>query len=268
MFKHLIFLLICLLTFGCATTDVVDPSAVKIAQLRSSNRNLEDKVSVLTQTQDDLQIQIEQMKLESIQMQTTLQENWGKLRVALGSLKDKQKLEVDRAIKNIMESSINDQEQLNAKLSKVVKAIQSQNAGLQQKIIEDLSVSSQEVKSMKVQLGACMDKIERMEKQIKILNSAFPSGSASSAKKSSGSAKKSSATKKTKPAIKRTDKPTNAKIDYNQGYEHTVARGETLWKIARDYKISVQDILNTNPKINDETFLSPGQKLFIPYKAE
>ena len=136
--------------------------------------------------------------------------------------------------------------------------------------MEDLSISSQEVKSMRVQLNACMDKNERIEKQIKIINSAYPSNSAkkSTTKKSTGTTKKSSGRIKTKTPIKRTDKPTNSKIDYNQGYEHVVTSGETLWKIARDYKVSIQDIINTNPKIDDATFLSPGQKLFIPYRAE
>ncbi|MCK5852202.1 LysM peptidoglycan-binding domain-containing protein [bacterium] len=268
MLKYVILFSICILTFGCATTEEIDPADVKIAQLRGSTRTLEDRIAVLNQTQDDLQVQLEKMKQENMEMQTVLQENWSKLRGTLGSLKDSQRREIDKTVKSIMTSSINDQKELNAKLSKVVKAIQAQNSGLQQKVMEDLSISSQEVKSMRVQLNASMDKIERIEKQIKILNSAYPSSSGSVSKKSSGTTKKSSGTKRPKKEIKRTDKPTNAKIDYSQGYEHTVTTGETLWKIARDYKVSVQDILNTNPKINDETFLSPGQKLFIPYRKE
>jgi len=269
MLKYVISFLICFLMFGCATTEEINPADVKIAQLKSLTRTLEDKISVLNQTQDDLQTQLEQMKQESDQMQQVLQENWSKLRGTLGSLKDSQRREIDRTVKNIMAASISDQEKLNAKLSKVVKAIQAQNSGLQQKVMEDLSISSQEVKSMRVQLNACMDKIERIEKQIKILNSTYPSGTTSTtSKKSSESTKKSSGWKKPKKEIKRTDKPTNSKIDYNQGYEHIVAPGETLWKIARDYKVSVQDILNTNPEINDETLLNPGQKLFIPYRKE
>ena len=268
MLKYVISFLTCILIFGCATTEEINPADVKIAQLKSSTRTLEDRISVLNQTQDDLQTQLEQMKQENDQMQQVLQENWSKLRGTLGSLKDSQRREIDRTVKNIMAASISDQEKLNAKLSKVVKAIQAQNSGLQQKVMEDLSISSQEVKSMRVQLNACMDKIERIEKQIKILNSAYPSGTASTSKKPTGSTKKSFGWKKPKKEIKRTDKPTNSKIDYNQGYEHVVARGETLWKIARDYKVNVQDILNTNPDINDETLLNPGQKLFIPYRKE
>jgi len=254
--------------FGCATTEEINPADVKIAQLRSSTRTLEDRISVLNQTQDDLQTQLEKMKQENGQMQQVLQDNWSKLRGTLGSLKDRQKREIDTTVKSIMASSISDQERLNAKLTKVVKAIQAQNSGLQQKVMEDLSISGQEVKSMRVQLNACMDKIERIEKQIKILNSAYPSGTTSTTKKAPASTKKSSGWKRPKTKIKRTGKPSNSKIDYNQGYEHIVAPGETLWKIARDYKVSVQDILNTNPKINDETHLTPGQKLFVPYRTE
>ncbi len=270
MLKYIILFLVCFLTFGCVTTDEINPADVKIAQLRSSTRSLEDRIAVLNQTQDDLQDQLEQTKKENDQMQIVLQENWSKLRTTLGSLKDNQRREIDRTVKSIMTSSIEDQKQLNAKLTKVVKAIQSQNSALQQKVMEDLSISSQEVKSMRVQLNACMDKVERIEKQIKIINSAYSSSSVSTstAKKSTGTTKKSSGRKKTKTPLKRTDKPTNSKIDYNQGYEHVVVSGETLWKIARDYKVSIQDIINTNPKINDSSFLSPGQKLFIPYRAE
>jgi len=268
MTKYAAIFFISLMFFGCATTDAIDPSEVKIAQLRSSTRELEDKISTLNQTQEDLLSQIEQIKQENMQLQADVQDNWSNLKSALLSLKKNQKLGIDKTVKNAMASSIKDQERLNAKLAKVVKAIQSQNASLQQKVLEDLSVNQQEVKSMRVQLNACMDKIERMEKQIKILNSASYSRASAGAKKTSSSSRKSSGWSKTKNPIKRTSKPTSSKIDYNQGYEHIVAPGETLWKIARDFKISVQDILNTNPEINDTTMLRPGQKLFIPLRKE
>ena len=269
MIKYVVTFLLCLFIFGCATTDEIDPSEVKIAQLRSSTREMEDKISTLNQTQEDLLAQLEQIKQENLQLQSELQENLAKVKSTLFYLKQSQKNEIDRTVKNVMAASIKDQERLNAKLAKVVKAIQSQNANLQQKVMEDLSVNSQEVKSMRVQLNACMDKIERIEKQMRIINSAASTYSSSKTKSSSSKKTgKSSGWSKPKSSIKRTGKPTSPKIDYNQGYEHVVAPGETLWKIARDYKVSVQDIVNTNPQINDETQLRPGQKIFVPQRVE
>jgi LysM repeat protein len=62
--------------------------------------------------------------------------------------------------------------------------------------------------------------------------------------------------------------PSSPDIDYSQGYTHSVSAGETLWKIARDYNVSIQDIINTNPDINDQSRLAPGQKLFVPYRKK
>ncbi len=47
------------------------------------------------------------------------------------------------------------------------------------------------------------------------------------------------------------------------GSYHTVSRGETLWSIAKHYRVSL-DILSQANKLPDATKISVGQKLFIP----
>lgn len=44
---------------------------------------------------------------------------------------------------------------------------------------------------------------------------------------------------------------------------HTIKKGETLWRISKDYGVSVQSILNANSKVNSKD-LEIGQKLIIP----
>ncbi len=257
--------LCCLVLLGCAgTPDTVDPSASKIAQLRGDLRDLQDRSSVLSQNHDDLQAQISQMRLENANVQTVIQENWSEMRNALSRLKSSQRTEINQSVKNVAAANIRELEKLNAELTRVVRTVQEENKRLQQKVGGDLASQQQEVKAMRVQLNAYMDKADRLEKQLRIVSSGIASSSPSSSRPPAGSAKKS--TKKPSGDVTRTGTPSSPDIDYGQGYEHTVASGETLWKIARDYKVAVQDILNVNPQITDTTLLKPGQKLFIPYR--
>lgn len=47
------------------------------------------------------------------------------------------------------------------------------------------------------------------------------------------------------------------------GIEHIVAKGETLWRISKIYRVDLEEILNHN-KISDGTMISVGQKIYIP----
>src|SRR4051794_38379095 len=49
---------------------------------------------------------------------------------------------------------------------------------------------------------------------------------------------------------------------------HTVAFGETLSKISREYGVTVTDILNVNPALAEINNLSPGQLVRIPKKGK
>ena len=61
---------------------------------------------------------------------------------------------------------------------------------------------------------------------------------------------------------------TPASLDYEQFYEHEVAKGDTLYGIARqykEYKVHLTDIKKAN-KLNDKTVLKVGQKLVLPVR--
>ena len=45
---------------------------------------------------------------------------------------------------------------------------------------------------------------------------------------------------------------------------YIVKKGDSLWKIAKDYGSTVEDIIRTNG-IENENIINPGQKLFIPH---
>jgi uncharacterized YkwD family protein/spore coat assembly protein SafA len=45
---------------------------------------------------------------------------------------------------------------------------------------------------------------------------------------------------------------------------HTVAPGDTMWKIAVKYQIGVTEIIEANPQIKNPNLIYPGQKLNVP----
>ena len=47
---------------------------------------------------------------------------------------------------------------------------------------------------------------------------------------------------------------------------HTVESGDNLWKIARKYQVSVEDLMRTNRM--DTEKLRPGKQLEIPEKSD
>ena len=47
---------------------------------------------------------------------------------------------------------------------------------------------------------------------------------------------------------------------------HTVASGDTMWKISVKYQTGLSEIINANPQIEDPALIYPGQVLTIPGK--
>ena len=45
---------------------------------------------------------------------------------------------------------------------------------------------------------------------------------------------------------------------------HTVAKGDTMWKIASKYQIGTSEVINANPQISNPNLIYPGQVLTIP----
>ena len=45
---------------------------------------------------------------------------------------------------------------------------------------------------------------------------------------------------------------------------HTVAKGDTMWKIAAKYQVGTSEVINANPQVTDPNLIYPGQTLSIP----
>jgi uncharacterized YkwD family protein/spore coat assembly protein SafA len=48
---------------------------------------------------------------------------------------------------------------------------------------------------------------------------------------------------------------------------HTVQKGDTMWKIAQQYKAGITEIINLNSHISNPNFIYPGQRITIPSAA-
>lgn len=48
------------------------------------------------------------------------------------------------------------------------------------------------------------------------------------------------------------------------GLTHTVARGDTMWKLAVQYQVGTSEIIQANPQVGDPNLIYPGQVLNIP----
>ena len=51
---------------------------------------------------------------------------------------------------------------------------------------------------------------------------------------------------------------------FAQSGTHTVAPGDTMWKIAVRYQIGVSELIQANPQISNPSLIQPGQKINIP----
>ena len=49
-----------------------------------------------------------------------------------------------------------------------------------------------------------------------------------------------------------------------QAAYHTVAAGDTMWKIASRYKVGTSEVISANPQVKNPDLIYPGQKLTIP----
>ena len=74
----------------------------------------------------------------------------------------------------------------------------------------------------------------------------------------SGCATVEYAPKQTLPGPQKTIQP-------SEGLHHRVEKGQTLWRIAKIYGVSIEEILKAN-NIADSTLVASGQSIFIPNK--
>ncbi|MCX7847896.1 MAG: LysM peptidoglycan-binding domain-containing protein [bacterium] len=269
---------------GCATTEysaVEQPSSMYL-RLQDDVRELHEKLAALSQNLDNLQSQLNLLEREQENQAALIRQLQNDMRKSLDTLArvqrtelekfsadlarqrselDNQRVALDQTTKNLTAAVSRDTEQYDRKLADVVKTVQDENATLQRKLTSDLQALQRDLKALQSQVNANSEHIVRVETHLQsIAARALPTPPATPPTTPPSSAKPSAT------PIVRTGTPSSPDIDYSQGYSHTVVAGETLWKIARDYNVTVQDILNTNPNITDTSRLSPGQKLFIPYR--
>jgi uncharacterized YkwD family protein/spore coat assembly protein SafA len=48
------------------------------------------------------------------------------------------------------------------------------------------------------------------------------------------------------------------------GLSHTVASGDTMWKLAVKYQVGTSEIISANPQVTNPNLIYPGQTLTIP----
>lgn len=260
-----------LLITGCATTSSsqVDPALVKVAEMKNTQRTLQDKVASLSDNIDDLQTRINYMQKENEQLNATLQDDLTDMREGIVSMKRSRDAAIQETVEKVVAANAQELDLLNRKIAKVVSTVQEQNLKTEQQVVSDITALQRDIKAVKVQLNAFMDKTDRLEMQVDAINAAgVTRTSPSPTRTTQPTTTQRTTTPSANEEIVRTGTPSDPGIDYNRGYEHTIVKGETLWKIARDYDVSVQDIFNTNPKINSTTTLRPGQVIFVPYREK
>ncbi len=271
---------------GCAATEysaVEQPSSMYL-RLQDDVRELHEKLARLSQNIDAFQSQLAVLEREQENQAALIRQQHNDTRAALDATAraqraelekvsselarqrtelDRQRTALDQASKQFATATARDTEQFNRKLADVVKTVQDENTVLQRKITGDLQALQADLKTLQNKVNANSEHIARVETHLQsIAARPAPATPATPAPPAAPTGR----TAPTTTPIVRTGTPSSPDIDYSQGYNHTVIAGETLWKIARDYNVTVQDILNTNPNITDTSRLVPGQTLFIPYR--
>jgi len=263
----LYFLLITFFLNGCASTsDVTAPINTEIAHIKGDIRTLEDKVARNSSNLDNLQDQLANDSSENADVLAVIKENQNTLKDALTKLSYNQKKNLDKTSKALMNTSLKEFDQYNKKLENIIKIVKGENASIQKKVASDMQTLQNQFKSVRVQLNASIDKIDRLENQLKIVTSTFKKYKNTPPVKSYSTKKapKKNPKKAKKQPLKRTGNPSSSDIDYINVYEHTIVSGESFWKLSRDYNVPIQDIINVNENITDETRLNIGDKLYIP----
>lgn len=53
-------------------------------------------------------------------------------------------------------------------------------------------------------------------------------------------------------------------IEAAETVEHTVVKGESMWKIAKKYQVGLDEIIAANPQVKNPDLIYPNQILYIP----
>ena len=258
---------------GCVTSgDSGETSAsdAAVSQLRSELGGVDDRVTALDRSVESLKARLAGIERENAEAQASLKAQQEAVQRAVASLATTQRNELDKIARTATQSSAKEVEQLTAKLAQLLSLVQQENGTLQKKVSTDLGTLQKDINGLQAQIVASADRIDRIEQRVKT-----GSGAAKAPAQSTDETKTPVQPGDTSPAEKvpvqvplRTGTPSSPDIDYSQGYTHKVSAGETLSKIARDYNVAIQDIINTNPKLTNPARLAPGQELFVPHRKK
>jgi len=65
------------------------------------------------------------------------------------------------------------------------------------------------------------------------------------------------------PGTKNTEPDVSVKIDIENAFEYSVKKGDSLWKISREFGVTINQLRKIND-LNSAWLIKPGEKLFIP----
>jgi len=250
---------------GCATgtSATVDDGNLRVAAVQNDVRSVNDAVASLEQRVDDLQARLSTLERENAALQQSLRQEQDALQASLAAAARTQQANLEQRIQTQLTEAGRGAAMADTKIAEVVRMVQEENAKLQQRLNDDLRTIRADMKKLQTQVNsntAAVDDLARELQTVVEVSAAAASGQSA--------AKKTPATAATGEPVVRTGTPSNPDIDYARGYEHAVKPGESLWKIARDYNVAVQDIVNCNDNINNASALTVGQKIFVPFRKQ
>lgn len=246
---------------GCTTVDTVTPEQRQLANLRSELTSSRSDVRSLANQLEDLATRCNSLEKEN----ASLRSNLGQLQNSIREVSTK----ADRISQSA--SKTEDIAALNKAYQQLVGQLRTMNeANLesQRKIDKNLQVIQGDAKTLQSYIQENRNKIASFDSRIsEVERVARQAASAASQRAQSASTTVRQQTQQTTQKIVRTGKPSSPNITYDSLYEHTVAPGESIWMIARDYGVAITDIYNVNENLNS-TSLNVGQKLRVPKRTD
>lgn len=138
-----------------------------------------------------------------------------------------------------LESTVSSNSETIRKAAGKISSIESNLGTVTGAVEKDVADVKRSMRSLAMQAGTALKKVEALEEQgVPIASAPKPSSSAPTSKGENTSPSSSSTT-------------------------HTIASGDTYGKLSTKYKVSVNDLLDANPGV-DPRRLRIGQKILIP----
>ena len=263
--RTLIWLAVLVPLAGCVTESNYSKDGANdaaVAQMRGEMTALDGRVSAVDGNVQSLQTQLAGIARENAALTASIKDQQDSVKQTMASLAANQRAELDKAARTITSVSAQSMDQMTKQMAEMPRVLQD----LHKKTTADLATLQKDVLALQAQINAYASRIERLEQHDRAGGASGSSSPSSSSPSPSGSSAGTKASSSSSSSIVRTGTPSHPDIDYTKVYKHTVASGETLWKIAKLYEVEVQDIYNVNTNLNKN--LSLGQQLYIPYRKK